>query len=260
VARWKFWKRKVNLQFERTGWAASSAFQWCKLRYFIACAEAGGAKLISDQEMLMIGFLRSMALATAVTMVTTMSVSAAEIHVMSGGAPKEVFALLAPRFEQQTGNKVDFTCAVITELREKLSAGATADVLVLPTPVLDSLAKDGKVRADTRAIFGTVGISVVVKEGAPRPDISSKEKFRDTMLAARSVVHATPGKTPSGTHLGKVMEQLGIADAMGKKVIFKPALDGGAQLVVSGQAEIGIYPASEVAGCAPNILRVPDRI
>ena len=67
------------------------------------------------------------------------------------------------------------------------------------------------------------------------------------MLAARSVVHATPGKTPSGTHMGKVMEQLGIADAMEKKVIHRPALEGGVQLVAEGQAEIGIYPASEVA-------------
>ena len=164
---------------------------------------------------------------------------------MRGGAPKEVFALLAPRFEQQTDNKVEFTYAVISE---KLSAGATADVLVLPTAVLDSLAKDGKVRADSRATFGTVGISAVVKEGAPRPDISSKERFRAAMLAARSVVHATPGKTPSGTHMGKVMGQLGIADAMAKTVILKPALDGGVQLVVAGQAEIGIYPTSEVAG------------
>jgi molybdate transport system substrate-binding protein len=156
--------------------------------------------------------------------------------------------LLAPKFEQQTGNKVKFAYSVITELQEKLAAGALADVLVLPTPVLDSFAKDGKVRADSRATFGTVGISVVVKEGAPQPDISSKEKFRDAILAAHSVVHATPGKTPSGTHIGKVMEQLHIADAIAKKVIFKPALDGGVQLVAVGQAEIGIYPASEVAG------------
>ena len=170
------------------------------------------------------------------------------IHVMSGGAPKEVFALLAPKFEQQTGNKVRFTYAVITELREKLGAGATADVVVLPAPVLDGLAKDGKVRADGCATFGTVGISMVVKKGSPPPDISSKEKFRAAMLAARSVVHATPGKTPSGTHMGKVMEQLDIADAMAKKIILKPALDGGVQLVAAGQAEIGIYPASEVAG------------
>lgn len=177
----------------------------------------------------------------------SMSVSATEIHVMSGGAPQEVFALLTPKFEQQTGNKVKFTYAVITALREKLAAGEKADVLVMPVPLLDGFAKDGKLRADSRATFGIVGISVVVKEGAARPDISTKDKFRAAMLAARSVVHATPGKTPSGTHMGKVLEQLGIADAMAKKVIHKPALDGGVQLVAAGEADIGIYPASEVA-------------
>jgi molybdate transport system substrate-binding protein len=171
----------------------------------------------------------------------------ATILVMSGGAPKEVFALLTPKFERQTGNEVEFTYAVITALREKLAAGEKADVLVMPVPVLDGLAKDGKVRADSRTTFGIVGISVVVKDGAARPDISSKEKFRAAMLAARSVVHATPGQTPSGTHLGKVMEQLGIAEAMAKKVIDKPALDGGVQLVAGGEADIGIYPTSEVA-------------
>jgi molybdate transport system substrate-binding protein len=176
-----------------------------------------------------------------------MSAATSAIHVMSGGAPKEVFALVTPKFERQTGHRVRFTYAVITALREKLAAGEKADVLVLPAPVLDGLAGDGKVRADGRATFGTVGLSVVVKEGARRPDISSKEKFRDAMLAARAVVHATPGQTPSGTHMGKVMEQLGIADAMARKVIHKPALDGGVQLVAAGEADIGIYPASEVA-------------
>jgi molybdate transport system substrate-binding protein len=171
----------------------------------------------------------------------------ATIRVMSGGAPKEAFALLTPKFEQQTGNKVEFTYAVITALREKLAAGEKADVLVMPVALLDGFAKDGKVRADSRAAFGIVGISVVVQEGAARPDISTKDKFRAALLAARSVVHATPGATPSGTHMGKVMEQLGVAEAMAKKVIHKPALDGGVQLVADGEADIGIYPASEVA-------------
>jgi hypothetical protein len=112
------------------------------------------------------------------------------IHVMSGGAPKEIFALLAPKFEQQTGNKVKFTYAVITELREKLDAGATADVLVLPTPVLDSLAQDGKVRADSRASFGTVGIRVVVKEGATGYFEQGKVSRRDVGCPLRRLCHA----------------------------------------------------------------------
>jgi molybdate transport system substrate-binding protein len=156
-----------------------------------------------------------------------------------------VFAQLTPKFEQQTGNKVVFVYDVLTALREKMASGEKADVLVMPVPMLDGYAKEGKLRAP--ATFGTVGISVVVKEGAPRPDVSTKEKFREVMLSARSVVHATPGKTPSGTHMGKVMEQLGIAEAMAKKIVHRPALEGGVQLVAEGQAEIGIYPASEVA-------------
>jgi len=180
-------------------------------------------------------------------MVTSMSVSVAEIRVMSGGAPKEVFSQLTPKFEQQTGHKVVFVYDVLTALREKIAAGEKADVLVVPVPMLDGYAKDGKLRANSQTTFGTVGTSVVVKEGSPRLDISTKEKFREALLAAHAVVYATPGKTPSGTHMGKVMEQLGISDAMANKVIHRPALDGGVQLVAEGKAEIGIYPASEVA-------------
>ena len=62
----------------------------------------------------------------------------------------------------------------------------------------------------------------------------------------RQFRHATPGATPSGTHMGKLVEQLGIADAMKGKIIHRPALEGGVQLVASGEAEIGFYPKSEV--------------
>jgi molybdate transport system substrate-binding protein len=186
-------------------------------------------------------------IALSAAMVTSMPVSATEIRVMSGGAPKEVFAQLTPKFEQQTGNKVVFVYDVLTALREKIAAGEKADVLVMPVPMLDGYVKDGKLRANSESTFGTVGISVVVKEGASQPDISTKEKFREAMLSARSIVHATPGKTPSGTHMGKVMEQLGIVDAVAKKVVHRPALEGGVQLVAEGKADIGIYPASEIA-------------
>src|SRR5262249_45496186 len=151
---------------------------------------------------------------------------------------------LTQKFEQRTGNKVNFVYDVLTALREKIAAGEKADVLVMPVSMLDGYVGDGKVRANSQTTFGTVGISVVVKEGAPQPDISTKEKFREAMLSTRSIVHATPGRTPSGTHmgkvmeLGKVMEQLGIAEAMAKKVVHRPALEGGVQLVAEGQADI----------------------
>jgi molybdate transport system substrate-binding protein len=136
--------------------------------------------------------------------------------------------------------------AVMSALRDRLAAGEAADVLVMPTNILDGYQKDGSVRAQGRAILGLVSVNAVVRSGASKPDLSSVEAVKQTMLNARAVVFATPGATPSGTHMGKLVEQLGIADAMKGKIIHRPALEGGVELVKSGEAEIGFYPKSEV--------------
>jgi molybdate transport system substrate-binding protein len=170
----------------------------------------------------------------------------ATIRIMSGGAPKEIFLQLTPQFERQSGHKVEFVFAVMSALRDKLAAGEKADVLVMPTNILDGYQKDGMVLAQHRAILGLVSINAVVRTGAPKPDLSTPEKVKEAILGSRAITHATPGATPSGTHMGKLIEQLGIADAMKGRIIHRPALEGGVQLVASGEAEIGFYPKSEV--------------
>lgn len=170
----------------------------------------------------------------------------ASIKVMSGGAPKEIFLHLTPQFERQSGHKVEFVFAVMSALRERLAAGEKADVLVMPTNILDGYQKDGLVRAQERAILGLVSINAVVRAGAPEPDLSTPDKVKQAILNSRAITHATPGATPSGTHMGRLIEQFGIADAMEGRIIHRPALEGGVQLVASGEAEIGFYPKSEV--------------
>jgi molybdate transport system substrate-binding protein len=169
----------------------------------------------------------------------------AEIRVLSGGAPQEALAVLVPQFEKATGHKLIFTFAVISALQQKLAAGEKTDMVLLPVPAIDKLIQDGKLKADGRGVLGGLGITVIVREGAPKPDISTPDAFRATMLAARSVVHSSTA-TPSGVHLKRVIEELGIADAMKDKTTLRPALDGGAALVASGEAELGMYPTSEV--------------
>lgn len=170
----------------------------------------------------------------------------ATIRVMSGGAPKEIFLQLTPQFERHSGHKVEFVFAVMSTLRDKLAAGEKADVLVMPTNILDDYQQSGVVRAQGRAVLGLVSISAVVRTGAPKPDLSTTEKVKQTILNSRAITHATPGATPSGTHMGKLLEQLGIADSMKGKIIQRPALEGGVRLVACGEAEIGFYPKSEV--------------
>ena len=167
----------------------------------------------------------------------------ATIKVMSGGAPKEVFAHLTPEFEKRSGRKVEFSYAVMSALRDRLAAGEKTDMLVMPVPLLDGYVKEGKLSADGRGVLGTVLISMVARQGGPQPDISTADKFRQALLAAGSIVHATPGQTPSGTHLGKLMDALGIPK---ERIQHRPALAGGVELVRSGSADLGIYPTSEV--------------
>src|SRR4029078_3158994 len=135
---------------------------------------------------------------------------------------------------------------VMSALRDKLAAGEKADVLVMPTNILDGYQNDNVVRPQGRAVLGLVSINAVVRRGTAKPDLSTPEKVKQAMLNSRAITHATPGATPSGTHMGKLVEQLGIADAMKGKIIHRPALEGGVQLVANGEAEIGFYPKSEV--------------
>jgi len=188
----------------------------------------------------------------------------ATIKVMSGGAPKEVFAALTPEFERRSGHRVEFSYAVMSALRDRLAAGEIADVLVMPTNLLDGYQQSGALRAQGRAVLGRVGVGAVVRAGAPRPDLSTPDAVKQTMLASRAVVFATPGATPSGTHMGKLVEQFGIAEAMAGRILHRPALQGGVQLVASGEAEIGFYPKSEVvnieglslAGALPDDIQL----
>ena len=170
----------------------------------------------------------------------------ATIKVMSGGAPKEVFLALTSAFEKQSGHTVSYSFAVMSALRDRLAGGEAADVLVMPTNILDGYEKSGVVRGKGRGVLGLVSVSAVVREGAPKPDLTTVEAVKRTLLAARSVIFSTPGATPSGTHMGKLVDQLGIAEAMKGKIIHRPALEGGVELVASSEAELGFWPKSEV--------------
>ena len=170
----------------------------------------------------------------------------ADIHVMTGGAPKEVLAVLTPQFEQRTGHKVHFTYIVISAMQQKLAAGEKPDMVLMPAPALEAQVKAGIMRDAPRPSLGIVRVGLVVREGTPKPDISTLDGFKQAMLGAKSLVHSNPAATPSGAHLAKVWEQLGIADAVKGKAIHRNALDGGVAAITKGEAELGLYPLSEI--------------
>jgi len=165
---------------------------------------------------------------------------------MSGGAPKEVLTALVPEFEKQAGHRVHITYIVISAMQQKLTAGEKPDMVLMPVPAIEARVKEGMFRNDGWAALGTVSIGLIVRKGAPKPDIDSLDAFKKAMLDAKSIAHANPAATPSGAHFAKVWDQLGIAEALKPKLTFRNALDGGVSAVSKGEAEIGLYPLSEV--------------
>jgi ABC-type molybdate transport system substrate-binding protein len=119
--------------------------------------------------------------------------------------------LRTPEFEKRTGHRLHFTFAVISTIQQKLYACEKPDMVLMPVPAIDARVKDGILRDDARAALGTVRIALVVREGAAAPDIATFDNFKKAMLEATSVVHSNPAAAPSGAHLGKAWEQLGIA-------------------------------------------------
>jgi molybdate transport system substrate-binding protein len=202
-------------------------------------------------------------LSVVTSIITATSCFAGDIRVFSGGAPKEALLTLTPAFEKLSGHKVHFTFLVISAIRQKLAAGEKPDMVIMPVPNLDTLIKAGTLRPE-RQVLGSVGIAMVVRQGVVLPDISTPEKLRTVLLDARSVVHSNPKDTPSGAHMPRVMEQLGIVEAMQRKTVYHNVLDGGVELITKGEADFGLYQLSAVisvkdiavAGMLPPALQM----
>jgi molybdate transport system substrate-binding protein len=170
---------------------------------------------------------------------------AAELRVVSGNGARSAIQELVRQFEQQSGHKVALHFEVNAALQRKIEAGEAFDVAVLNPPVLDALIKAGKVVAATRADIGRAGLGVAVRAGAPKPDISSVEAFKKTLLAAKAI--AFPGEGASGRYFVSVVERLGIAAEMKDKL--KPmAAEDTVEVVARGEADMVVVVATRITG------------
>jgi molybdate transport system substrate-binding protein len=174
-------------------------------------------------------------------LVVGIAAEAAEIKVLSALGMQAVMEDLGPKFERVTQHKLAISFATLGEAVKRVQAGETADVVVIPRQGIDSLVKDGKAAPGDVTVVARSGLAVAVRKGAPKPDISSPEALKRTLLAARSISYTDPASGgASGIHFAKVLDRLGIANEMKPKTVFppKPGLDG--VLVANGEAEIAV--------------------
>jgi len=172
--------------------------------------------------------------------------AAAEIKVLTAGAYKQIVLALQPDFEKSTGHKLIVDNGTVGQLTKRIEDGEAFDVVIASPGALDGLAKKGKIVPGIRVVLARVGVGVMVREGAPKPDISTVAAFKTTLLAAKSVAYIDPASGgSSGIYLAGLFEKLGIADQLKPKA---KLIFGGlvAEHVAKGEAEIGIHQMSEI--------------
>jgi molybdate transport system substrate-binding protein len=171
---------------------------------------------------------------------------AAEVKVLSAGAVRGIVTDLAEAFRQETGHTVTLTFGTVGVVRQKLTAGEPADVVIMTDAAIDEMAQKGAVIPGTRADLARTAIGVGVREGAPRPDIATPEALKQTLLGAKSLVYVDPAQGgTSGIHFASVLQRLGIAEAVKAKTLLVP---GGyaAEKVAQGEAELVVHQISEI--------------
>ena len=193
-------------------------------------------------------FCQVLALSLTCVLLTAASAHAAEIKVVTSGGFTAAYLELAPEYERATHNKLvtEFGASMGTThnaIPLRLDRGEVIDVVIMAAQALADLMKQGKVRADSRVDLVQSKIGMAAKAGAPKPDISSVDALKRTLLAAKSIAYSDRA---SGVYLStELFPELGIADRVrdkSRKIEADPV--GG--VVAKGEVEIGFQQINEL--------------
>ncbi len=181
------------------------------------------------------------AVAATLAAVWAPAAGAAGIKMIASNAVREPYGELLPAFEKSTGHKVTVDWGGTVDIVKRVESGEIADLVIVPAARIDDLIAKGRLKSRTDLVRSGVGIAA--RAGVPRPDISSVEALRSTLLAAKSIVLSSG---PSSLYMPTLFQKMGIADAVKPKIIqIAPGLGVGDTLA-RGEGEIGFTQISEL--------------
>jgi molybdate transport system substrate-binding protein len=200
-----------------------------------------------------------LAVATAAWVLGSMA-EAAELKVIAGGSMTAPLNQLSPEFEKATGHKLSIHFDSTPNIITRVNSGTPFDVVVVPVDVFKDAAAKTRLAPGPTIDIARVGYGVIVRTGAPKPDISTSDAFKKAMLAASSVAFLPA--SAAGAHITKVFERLGIAEEMKAKTKVQGAPAQIPQAVAKGEADIGVFlsnvliaPGVETVGPFPGDLQ-----
>jgi molybdate transport system substrate-binding protein len=176
------------------------------------------------------------------------AMQAAEIKALITIGVQGAIEQLAPEFEKTSGNKVTIVYGLSAPLSKRVADGEPVDVFIGTRKDVDRLMKTGMISVGTDATFASSGIGIAVRAGAPKPDISTSDALKRTLLAARAIGYGNPSAGgAAGVHFAKVIERLGIVEEMKAKAKFPPPGGYTASMLVSGEVDLAVQQIPELS-------------
>lgn len=182
-------------------------------------------------------------LGLATLLVGAGTAQAAELKVMASAAIKEAYLELVPAFEKSSGHKVTTIWAGTVDVLKRIGGGEAVDLVIASAATIDELTRQGRIAPGSAVAIAKSGIGAAIKSGAPKPDISSGEALKASLLAAKSIGYSTG---PSGVYLGGLFQRMGIGEQIKAKLVQVPVGQSVGEAVARGDAEIGFQQVSEL--------------
>lgn len=174
-------------------------------------------------------------------------VGAADLKVISAGAVRGVIGGMIEDYSRQTGTRFNFTVGPTGLLRKVIASGEAADLIIASAPLMAELEKTGKMIPESRVDLGRIGLGVVVRDGAPAPDVSTPEAFRQALVSAKSIAFTNPASgATSTTHLMALAERFGIRETVANKGVHATGGNDAVAKVAEGKAEMAVVLISEI--------------
>jgi molybdate transport system substrate-binding protein len=203
--------------------------------------------------------MKGIAIVLGLVMTTMTPVKASELKLIAGGSLAGLFKQLGPQFENASGHTLSIHFDSMPNIISRINAGTPFDAVVVPADVFKDVAAKSHL-AEPAVNVARVGYGVIVRAGAPMPDLSTPDAFKKALLAASSV--ASVPASAAGAYIAKVYERLGIAEEMKAKTKVQALPTTIAPAVANGEAELGIFltnvfnaPGIELAGPFPADLQ-----
>jgi molybdate transport system substrate-binding protein len=207
-------------------------------------------------------------LATTICLLSIpLSAFAAEVTLVGPGGIRAAIEKLIPEFERKTGHKVKPTFGSGLGTKKQVANGDPFDVPIIQPPYQEVIAS-GNVVANSATPLATVAVGVAVKKGSPKPDISTPEALKRTLLAAKSIAYPNPaGGAAAGVSFEETLKKLGIAEQMEPKIKRAQGGAGAMKMAATGEVEIGLTfmsemeePGIEVVGPLPRSISTPTSL